>query len=69
MPCDRHFAHIEKAKRKVENIYLPEDYEKLVKETNKNFNIIHVTQELFNLYFNTIQRDCFAVYLQIQLEK
>jgi len=51
LPCDRHFAHIEKAKRKLENVFVPEEYEKLVNETNKRFNVIHVTQEMiFNFY-------------------
>lgn len=51
LPCDRHFAHIEKAKRKLENVFVPEAYEKLVNETNKRFNVIHVTQEMiFNFY-------------------
>ncbi|KAF0749605.1 NAD-dependent protein deacetylase Sir2B-like [Aphis craccivora] len=34
LACDRCFGHIEKARRKVETVFLPEEYEKLVSETN-----------------------------------
>lgn len=46
LPCDRCFGHIEKKRRKVERVYLPQEYEDLVKNTNSRFNIIQVTQDM-----------------------
>lgn len=47
LPCDRCFSRIEKGRRKVEKVYLPENYEKLVLDTNsKKYNVIHVEQSM-----------------------
>lgn len=46
LPCDRHFGHIEKARRKLETVYLPIQYETLVKDTNTIFFVIHVSQDM-----------------------
>jgi len=56
-PCDRCFGHIEKKRRKVERVYLPQEYEDLVKNTNSRFNIIQVTQDMiynFNAYLSPL---------------
>lgn len=53
LACDRCFGHIEKMRRKIERVYLPSEYENIVKNTNKNYNVIHVTQDIiynFNDY-------------------
>ncbi|KAL5239056.1 hypothetical protein ACI65C_006466 [Semiaphis heraclei] len=50
LACDRCFGHIEKLRRKVERVYLPTEYEKMVKDTNKNYNVIHVTQDMIYNY-------------------
>lgn len=47
LPCDRCFGLIEKVKRKVERIYLPESYKEIVKKTCKNFNVINVSRDMF----------------------
>lgn len=57
LPCDRCFGHIEKNRRKVERVYLPQEYEDLVKNTNSRFNIIQVTQNMiynFNAYLSPL---------------
>lgn len=46
LPCDRCFALIEKVKRKVERIYLPETYKEIVKKTSKKFHVIDVSREM-----------------------
>lgn len=46
LACDRCFGHIEKIRRKIERVYLPTEYESMVKNTSKNYNVIHVTQEI-----------------------
>lgn len=47
LPCDRSFGIVEKQKKKHERLYLPSDWEKLVKGTSKKFHVINVTQDLF----------------------
>jgi len=57
LPCDRCFGHIEKVRRKVETVFLPEEYEKLVSETNTKYNVIHVDQSIifnFTVYLTTL---------------
>ncbi|XP_050531002.1 uncharacterized protein LOC126899821 [Daktulosphaira vitifoliae] len=46
LPCDRCFGHIEKVRRKVERVFLPDEYEKMVSETNKKFKVVHVDQSM-----------------------
>jgi len=46
LPCDRCFGHIEKSRRRVETVFLTEEYEKLVSETSSKFNVIHVDQSI-----------------------
>jgi len=45
-PCDRCFGLIEKNKRKIERVFLPDEYKEMVKKTNKKFNVIAVTQDV-----------------------
>lgn len=57
LPCDRCFGHIEKNRRKVEKVFLPDQYKDIVKETNHRFNIIHVIQDMiydFNAYLSPL---------------
>lgn len=46
LPCDRAFGFIEKKKRKLERIFLPEQYANLITETCKKFSVIRVTQNM-----------------------
>lgn len=50
LPCDRAFGIIEKRRRKLERIYLPSTYKKLVKDTCANFNVIDVEQNMILNY-------------------
>lgn len=50
LPCDRAFGIIEKKRRKLERVYLPETYKKLVQDTCKNFNVIDVKQDMILNY-------------------
>jgi len=50
LPCDRAFGLIEKNRRKLERIYLPEEYKELVKGTCKKFHIIDVKQDMILNY-------------------
>lgn len=43
LPCDRSFGAIEIQKKKYDKIYLPQEYSKIIENTNKNFKVIHVT--------------------------
>lgn len=59
LPCDRCFGHIEKARRKIEKVFLPSEYEKLVTETNIKFNVVHVDQNMlfnFNDYLSPLTK-------------
>lgn len=46
LPCDRSFGIIEKKKRLVERIYLPQEYHKLVEKASLKFKVITVTQNM-----------------------
>lgn len=50
LPCDRAFGLIEKNRRKLERIYLPDEYKELVRSTCKKFYIIDVTQDMILNY-------------------
>lgn len=59
LPCDRCFGHIEKVRRKVERVFLPDEYEKMVSETNKKFKDVHVDQSMifnFNSYLSPLAK-------------
>lgn len=44
------FWHIEKARRKIETVFLLEECEKLISENNSKYNVIHVDQSIiFNI--------------------
>lgn len=46
LPCDRCFGSIEKVKRKVERIYLPDTYKEIVKKTSKKIHVVDVSREM-----------------------
>jgi len=49
LPCDRSFGQIEKIRRKIERVYIPETYQEMVTKTSKKFQVVKVTQDmLFN---------------------
>lgn len=50
LPCDRAFGIIEKRRRKLERVYLPETYKKLVQDTCKHFNVVDVKQDMILNY-------------------
>lgn len=59
LPCDRCFGHIEKVRRQVERVFLPDEYEKMVSETNKKFKVVHVDQSMifdFNSYLSPLAK-------------
>lgn len=58
LPCDRCFGHIEKARRKVETVFLPEEYEKLVSETSNKYNVIHVEQDMILNFYEYLMPLC-----------
>lgn len=61
MPCDRCFGLIEKNTRRTERIFLPQEYEKLVKKTSPlKFNVISVKTSMI--------RD-FVCYLKINSKR
>jgi len=46
LPCDRCFGRIEKNKRKVERIFIPETYKDIIRETLHKFQVIDVSQDM-----------------------
>ncbi|KAL5239620.1 hypothetical protein ACI65C_007030 [Semiaphis heraclei] len=53
LPNDRCFGRIEKKRKRLERVYLPETYHELVRNTSKNFKVIKVTQDIiFNFSDN-----------------
>lgn len=44
LPCDRSFGIIEKRKRLIERVYLPNEYMNLVRSCSKKFSVIEVNQ-------------------------
>ncbi|KAL4142128.1 hypothetical protein QTP88_004645 [Uroleucon formosanum] len=46
LPCDRAFGLIEKRRRKLEHVFLPDTYRELVKSTCKTFSVIDVKQDM-----------------------
>jgi len=50
LPCDRAFGIIEKRRRKLERVYLPSTYKKLVQDTCANFKVIDVEQNMILNY-------------------
>lgn len=50
LPCDRNFAQIEKQKRHITYLYLPEEWYTLTQKVSKNFEIIRVTQDMIKDY-------------------
>lgn len=47
LPCDRSFGIIEKERRKRERVFLPKDYEDMVKKTSKKFVVVQAKQSMF----------------------
>jgi len=43
LPNDRCFGRIEKKRKPLERVYLPETYHELVCNTSKNFKVVKVT--------------------------
>lgn len=57
LPCDRTFGNIEQERRKRERMYVPKDYQDLVRNTSKNFLVIDVKQTMFldfSTHFNVL---------------
>lgn len=50
LPCDRSFGLIEKNKRRKERVYIPEEWQNLVKSTSKKFRVINVPQKMILNY-------------------
>jgi len=51
LPCDRvAFGLIEKNRRKLERVYLPDEYKELVKSTCKKFYVVDVKQDMILNY-------------------
>lgn len=50
LPCDRCFGLMEKNKRKMERVFIPQTYQNMVKETSSDkFNVINITQnDIYN---------------------
>lgn len=46
LPNDRCFGRIEKKRKRLEQVYLPETYHELVHNTSKKFEVIKVTQDI-----------------------
>lgn len=46
LPCDRAFGSIEKNRRKLERVFLPEEYKSLITTTCKKFTVIPVYQDM-----------------------
>lgn len=46
LPCDRFFGIIEKKKRRIDRIYLPQEYMEIVKSSSRKFHVIPVTQSM-----------------------
>jgi len=82
LPCDRCFGRIEKNKRKVERIFIPETYKDIIRETSHKFHVIDVSQDMiFNfsdytktLYKKTItsidkQKFCIMSYRSIEYKQ
>lgn len=47
LPCDRTFGVIEKERRKRERVFVPKDYEDMVRKTSKKFVVIEAKQSMF----------------------
>lgn len=63
LPCDRYFGVIEKKKKLIERIFLPQEYMNLVKSASKKFHVIPVTQDIMynyvehlKLFFNSLPK-------------
>lgn len=52
LPCDRCFGLIEKNKRKIERVFVPDEYQEMVKKTSKKFCVIAVTQDIMFNFFD-----------------
>ncbi|KAL4134763.1 hypothetical protein QTP88_006478 [Uroleucon formosanum] len=50
LPCDRSFGRIEKIRRKIERVYIPETYQEMVTKTFKKFQVVKVTQDIYDVY-------------------
>lgn len=50
LPCDRRFGIVSKEKRKMEFLYVPEDYHKVVEESCANNVVVKVDQSIFKNY-------------------
>ena len=46
LPCDRNFAVVEKQKRNVSYLYLPEEWYSLTAKCSKNFEVVRVNQDM-----------------------
>lgn len=50
LPCDRAFGLIEKKRRTLERVFLPEEYKSLIKSTCKKFSVVPVHQDMILNY-------------------
>ncbi|KAE9534103.1 hypothetical protein AGLY_008839 [Aphis glycines] len=50
LPCDRAFGLIEKKRRKLERVFLPEEYKNLITTTCKKFSVVPVHQDMILNY-------------------
>lgn len=75
LPCDRCFGVLEKAFRKAEKVYVPQEYVQIINKTSRLFNVIRIEQnqiknfvELAQPYFKRItinkykERFCISQY-------
>jgi len=60
---------MEKARRKVETVFLPEEYEKLVSETNSKYNVIHVDQSIIFNFTDYLTPLCKKIVTNKEKEK
>lgn len=48
--CDRDFGNIEKKKRLISRLHIPEEWYSLIRKTSKLFTVVPVTQSMFKSY-------------------